>query len=281
MHLHWVTHEEVPGVAMSRIPRRIARAVVAPSALVLILGAAAYSGGGCATTGHTTPDLGESPATADAGSGGAVAPGPLNTSIISNTSLCAAGTPAVDWSPLRRISRVEYDNMVRDLLGDTTQPATTFVPESPMAPGVNFDTNTYTSVSTLILQQYQQAAETLAQAAVDDTNRLNNDILPCQTQDDACAQQFIAAFANRAFRGQLDATESAGLFQVYSSVKAQFDFATGIQAVITAVLESPRFLYVLEFGHGTPNGQRRHPVAVRGRRAVSRSASGDRCPTTR
>jgi Protein of unknown function (DUF1592)/Protein of unknown function (DUF1588)/Protein of unknown function (DUF1595)/Protein of unknown function (DUF1585)/Protein of unknown function (DUF1587) len=143
--------------------------------------------------------------------------------------------------------------MVRDLLGDTTQPATAFVPESPMVPGVNFDTNTYTSVSSLIVQQYQQAAETLAQAVVADTNRLST-ILPCQTQDAACAQQFIAAFANRAFRGQLDDTESAGLFQVYSTVQAQFDFTTGIQAVITAVLESPRFLYVLEFGQGTPVG---------------------------
>ncbi len=255
MHLHRVTHEEAPGGALPRSPRRIARAaVVMPGALVLTLGAAAYSAGGCATTGHTTPDLGESPATADAGGGVATAPGPLNTSLISDTSLCAAGTPAVDWSPLRRISRVEYDNMVRDLLGDTTQPATTFVAETPMAPGVNFDTNTYTNVSTLVVQQYQQAAETLAQAAVADTNRLNNVVLPCHTQDDACAQQFIASFANRAFRGPLDATESAGLLGVYSSVKAQFDFATGIQAVITAVLESPRFLYVLEFGQGAPAG---------------------------
>src|SRR5580692_6137787 len=167
---------------------------------------------------------------------------------------CTPGTPAVDWSPVRRISRVEYDNMVRDLIGDTTAPATAFVPESPMSDGVNFQANTYTSVSPLIVQQYTQAAEALAQSVVADTNRLNNVVLPCQTQDDACAQQFIALFASRAFRGQLDATESAGLFQVYSNVKAQFDFPTGIQAVITAVLESPRFLYVLEFGSGSPVG---------------------------
>ncbi len=226
-----------------------------PTALVLALGAAASSAGGCATTGRATPDLGEGPPEADGGPAGVAAPGPLNTGLISSASLCQQpGTPTVDWSPVRRISRVEYDNMVRDLLGDTTQPATAFVSESPMAPGVNFDTNTYTSVSALIVQQYQQSAEALAQAVVADTNRLNNDVLPCHTQDDACAQQFIATFANRAFRGQLDATESAGLFQVYSSVKAQFDFTTGIQAVITAVLESPRFLYVFEFGEGTPVG---------------------------
>src|SRR5260221_63787 len=87
-------------------------------------------------------------------------------------------------------------------------------------------------------RRHAQAAETLAQAVVSDANRLNH-LLPCQTQDEACAQQFIAKFANRAFRGQLDTAESTGLFQVYSAVKAQFDFATGIQAVITDVLQSP------------------------------------------
>lgn len=225
--------------------------------LGLLASLAALTGPACAKTGHTSPDLGEAPG-ADGADGGAshasTAPVPLNTSLISNTALCTPGAPSVDWSPLRRISRVEYNNMVRDLLGDTTAPAVAFAPESPLADGVNFQANTYTSASALIVQQYAQAAETLAQAAVGDTNRLNNVVLPCHTQDDACAQQFIGTFANRAFRGQLDATESAGLFQVYSDVKAQFDFATGIQAVITAVLESPRFLFVFEFGNGTPSG---------------------------
>ncbi len=231
------------------------RHFVAPALCVGVLAVGAPClGGGCATTGHAAPDGGEGTAEDDGGVATVFAPGPINTRLISDTSLCTPGAPQVDWSPVRRISRVEYDNMVRDLLGDTTQPATAFVAESPMASGVNFQTNTYTNVSSLIVQQYEQAAETLAQAAVTDTNRLNNTILPCHAQDDSCAQQFIASFANRAYRGQLDSTESAGLFDVYSSVKAQFDFATGIQAVITAVLESPRFLYVLEFGQGTPSG---------------------------
>lgn len=163
---------------------------------------------------------------------------------------------------MRRVSRVEYDNMVRDLLGDTTQPATSFAPESPMEFGVNFLNNTYSSVSGLIAQQYIQAAEGLAYSAIScttlpcasNTTTLNT-ILGCTTQDDACAQTFISTFANQAFRGQLDTTESMGLFSLYSTVKAQFDFPTGIQAVIEAVLESPRFLYVIELGDGMPNGK--------------------------
>ncbi len=209
---------------------------------------------GCATGGHRALDV---PADTDAGdldAGGAIAaPFPVNTRLISDTALCTPGSPTVAWSPLRRISRVEYDNMVHDLLGDTTRPAASFVPESPMANGVYFENNTYTGVSSLVVQQYQQAAETLAENAVASAAALAA-ILPCKTQDDACAQQFIASFANKAFRGQLDATESSQLLQVYSDVKAQFDFTTGIQAVITAVLESPRFLYVFEFGQGAATG---------------------------
>jgi hypothetical protein len=171
---------------------------------------------------------------------------------------CSAGQPTVDWSPVRRISRAEYNNMVRDLLADTTQPASKFVSESPLAVGVNFLANTCTGVGasdTYIPQQYLEAAEALAQTAVADTNSLTNMLAlsgvnsSCTTQGDACAQAFINAFANRAFRGQFDSVEGTNLFKnVYTPVQTQFDFATGIQAVITSVLTSPRFLYVLEFG---------------------------------
>jgi hypothetical protein len=187
--------------------------------------------------------------------GGATGPAALGVGLFSAP---CNGQPAVDWSPVRRVSRVEYNNMVRDLLGDRTQPATAFVAESPLGEGVNFQTNTYTGVGatdTIVPQQYLTAAETLAAAAVADSNSLQNVFnangvnSACSTQGDPCAQAFIGAFANSAFRGQFDTSEGTSLFQnVYAPIKAQFDFATGIQAVITAVLTSPRFLYVLEFG---------------------------------
>ncbi len=212
---------------------------------------------GCAPAGAAREQPGEtdaSQATADAGAApvAPIAPAALGVSLFSAS--CVTGQVTVDWSPLRRISRVEYDNMVRDLLGDTTRPANAFPPESPLSSGVNFQANTYEAVSALIVQDYLQAAETLALTAVSNTNTLNNTVLPCQTQDDPCAQQFISTWANTAFRGQLDSTESAALFQLYSTTKTQFDFVTGIQAVMTAVLESPRFLYVMEFGSGTTTG---------------------------
>jgi hypothetical protein len=235
--------------------------VVLPFAAALLLA-------GCATQGHHAPDIGPGDGGGAEGDAGPItAPAAIGVALFG--APCDGGAPRVDWSPARRISRVEYDNMVRDLLGDTTRPAESFVPESPMTNGVNFDTNTYTGVSALIAQQYQLAAEALAQNAVSNASTLGA-LLGCATQDDACAQQFIAAFAGRAYRGQIDDAESAALLQLYETVKAKFDFATGIQGVIAAVLESPRFLYVLEFGGGAPVGSvvALSPQEVAGRLAL-------------
>ncbi|HSY21163.1 MAG TPA: DUF1588 domain-containing protein [Polyangiaceae bacterium] len=175
---------------------------------------------------------------------------------------CTSGTPSVPYAPMRRVTRVEYDNMVRDLLGDTSHPSVTFqIPaEALPAYGVNLPlSNTYNQADTTAVTQYLFAAEAVAANAVADTNRMNNVILAgiasCSAaHDDTCASDFIQSWANRAYRGQLDATETQGLMTVYSDVKGMVDWTTGIQAVITAVLESPRFLYVFEFGAGNPTG---------------------------
>jgi hypothetical protein len=233
--------------------------------LVVSFAVTVLASAGCAAQGHRSLDGvngDDAGAGADDGGGAVTAPSAIGVSLFG--AACDGGT-AVDWSPVRRISRVEYDAMVRDLLGDTTSPATGFVAESPLGDGVNFQANTYTGVGasdTIVPEQYLQAAETLAAAAVADPNTLANVLAlsgvnsSCAAQDDACAQAFITAFATSAFRGQIDAGEGAQLFQdVYTPIRTQFDFATGVQAVITAVLTSPRFLYVLEFGQPGGSGQ--------------------------
>ena len=116
---------------------------------------------------------------------------------------CQPSPITVGGSPVRRISRVEYDNMVRDLGLDPggTQPARQFVSEQKIDTGRagNFNTNSYATISgTLINQQYLQAAEALAAAAV--TSNLGG-LVSCATRNAACAQQFITSFAGRAFRG--------------------------------------------------------------------------------
>jgi hypothetical protein len=236
------------------------------AAIPLALGAAACAGhGGASGTGGSSSGTAGGPGVGGSAQGGSAQGGsaqggtnvqpPASGLAIFDPALCPQGQTSVGASPVRRLSRVEYNNIVRDLgLGDT-HPADQFVAEQKI-PG-NFNTNAYADVSgTLITQQYLQSAETIAESAVTNANTLTS-LLPssgCGTRNAACAQAFIASFANRAFRGQLDSTESAALLQIYTDVSTQFDFATGIQAVITAVLTSPRFLYVMELGQSGAGG---------------------------
>jgi len=208
-------------------------------------GSTSGNGGDASGNGGTSGGSGGS---SSGGTGGdMVAQPPVSGLSLFAGSSCG-GPISVGSSPVRRLSRIEYDNMVRDLGLDpnNTQPATQFVTEQKIDTGKagNFNTNTYATISgTLINQQYLEAAEGLASAAV--SSSLSNLMAGCTTQNATCAGQFITNFAGKAFRGQLDSTETTNLTNLFNTVSAKFDFATGIQAVIEAVLTSPRFLFVL------------------------------------
>ncbi len=222
-------------------------------------GGAGESGGGTGGSGGGTGSGTGNGGSSSGGTGGGTGGGMVTQPPVSGLSLFGAsscgGPITVGSSPVRRLSRIEYDNMVHDLGLDpnNTQPATQFVTEQKIDNGKagNFNTNAYATISgTLMNQQYLEAAEGLATAAVANSTVLGA-LLPssaCGTKNAACASAFISTWANRAFRGQLDADETTALSTLYANVSAQFDFPTGIQAVIEAVLTSPRFLFVLEFG---------------------------------
>ena len=141
---------------------------------------------------------------------------------------------------LRRLTRVEYNNTVRDLLGDTTQPANAFSADEK-ALGVAIGGK----VTNLIGEQCQDAAEKLAKNAVAELGTL----LPCDPTslgEDQCATAFIDDFVPRAFRRPIEDSERTRLVNLYSKVKAKYGFKTGIEIVITATLQSPHFLYLVE-----------------------------------
>ncbi len=243
---------------------------VAFAALALAAGCAGRGGGSSGTGGSGSgtgnggsgnPGSGGTPGAggSNTGSGGSVVIQQATAGLGVFSATCSNGKASVGSTPVRRISRIEYNNMVRDLGLDpnNTQPANQFVSEQKIDTGKagNFNTNTYATVSgTLMNQQYLEAAEGLASAVAANNNNQLTNLLGCNTQNAACAQQFITNFAGKAFRGQLDATETTNLNNLFTNVSGKFDFATGIQAVIEAVLTSPRFLFVLEFGQPNATG---------------------------
>ncbi len=153
-------------------------------------------------------------------------------------------------SPIRRMTRFEYNNTVRDLLGDDTKPASDFVPEEE---AMGFDNQaTALGVTQILAEQYMVASEKIAARAGEHLG----DLLPCDSAaigEDECAASFVETFGHRAFRRPLEEDEIERLLKVYAFGRAQEGgFPKGIQLVIQAVLQSPHFLYRVEFGMPDP-----------------------------
>ncbi|HZO16485.1 MAG TPA: DUF1592 domain-containing protein, partial [Polyangiaceae bacterium] len=152
-------------------------------------------------------------------------------------------------SPLRRLTRLEYNHTVRDLLGDDTAPADAFVAEEQ---ALGFDNNADALNPTqLLVEQYELAAEALSTSAVSDLNGLTGCDASAEGED-VCAERFVATVGRRAYRRSLDADEEARLVGFYAAQKAQYDHATAIRLTLKAMLLSPHFLYRVELGMPTP-----------------------------
>ena len=162
-------------------------------------------------------------------------------------SLCVVDTP------IRRLTRFEYNRTVRDLLSDTSNPADVLPPEEEVA-GFNNQAAALTS-SDLLIEQYMKVAEAVGARAVLDMDALLPDCDPGLDGADACALSFIRDFGGRAFRRPLSQAEVERLKSVFDWAANDPDlgrFEDGIQVVIEAALQSPSFLYRPELGGETP-----------------------------
>src|SRR5881227_1663207 len=113
--------------------------------------------------------------------------------------LAAAVAPSTHDQRLRRLTHSQYNNTVRDLLGDYSRPADRFPPED-FVNGFKNQLSTQ-GIPPLLAEAYSAAAEKLALNAfrAGDVNHL----VPCaptSAADARCRDQFIRGFGLRAFR---------------------------------------------------------------------------------
>jgi len=163
----------------------------------------------------------------------------------------AAAAPAGSGSSpqvLRRLTHSQYNNTVRDLLGDETRPASRF-PTEDFVHGFTNQAEGQT-MSPLLSEAYNRAAEKLARNAFRGGDR--NHLIPCKpasSTDARCREQFIREFGRRAFRRPLNQDEVARYQKLFSvETKLSNDFVRGAQVVVEAMLQSPNFLFHLESG---------------------------------
>ncbi|GAC1590349.1 MAG: DUF1588 domain-containing protein [Polyangiales bacterium] len=153
------------------------------------------------------------------------------------------GATTVGVYPFRRLTALQYDNTVRDLLGDGSNLAT------QKFTGDGLGDSGFSSpglVTTLDVERFKGVAELLAQNAI--PRIAPTQLLPCDPAivgEDTCADRFITAFATRAFRRPLTADEASELKALYTSARTGLgsDFQGAIRLLIEALLQSPQFLY--------------------------------------
>jgi hypothetical protein len=151
---------------------------------------------------------------------------------------------------LRRLARFEYDNSIQDLLGQDANADEGLAADTVVN---GFDDNAQALVVTPLLgDQLYTSAERLAAQAVQDLARL----APCATANatDDCATQIITDFGRRAFRRPLTDTEAARYLGLHQIGAKDGGFSAGIQLVLTAMLQSPGFLYRTELGDLSADG---------------------------
>ena len=185
------------------------------------------------------------------GQGGA--PGgmdPVVTPPVTPGMMMACKTRDPGPAPIRRLTKWEYDNTIRDLLGDDSHPSAAF-PADERGAGFTNDAQSL-SVSPLHAQNYMDAAEKIVARAAGGLAKLT----PCDPArgDAACGMRFIETWGKRAWRRPPDAYEKGELGKVLAAGMASGGFAAGIQMVMQVMLQAPQFLYRVELAMGPMAG---------------------------
>jgi hypothetical protein len=139
---------------------------------------------------------------------------------------------------LRRLTHSQYNNTIRDLLGDQSAPANQFPPED----FVNGFKNQYQAqnLSPLLVEAFSAAAERLARNTFQGGDRRG--LIPCKPSA-ACRARFIREFGLKAFRRPMELDEQKRYEDLF---RRETDFYKGAQLVVEAMLQSPHFLFRLE-----------------------------------
>jgi hypothetical protein len=223
---------------------------------VLGLAAALFGVAACEGKIEGAPNAATNPS---ASSGGGSSLGGQTPEQVLASDACKA--PAPGRAPLRRLSNAEYRNTVSDLLGDSPATESLVATASLSFPSetesLGFRNNAdYLGVSTLVAQGYMDAAEQLLEPIA--TNKTWLSCTPVAGAEMDCAKTFIASFGKLTFRRPLTPAESTQYESIFQTSLKAYDFDSAVRATAFAFLQSPNFLYRVEFGTA-PSGTSSKP----------------------
>jgi hypothetical protein len=144
---------------------------------------------------------------------------------------------------IRRLTHIEYDSTVSDLLGVDGQPSSEFASDVALQGFTNNSAGQ--NVTPTLAEQYIEAAEDLSRAASSNLIQLLG-CEPATLGEEACVEQFITDFGKRAWRRPLSPEEQNRALELFRTVRADYEMDVAVQLVVQYFLMSPQFLYLVE-----------------------------------
>lgn len=146
----------------------------------------------------------------------------------------------------RRLSHIEYQTTIKSLLPDLE------IGEVPLTRDPShhgFENRAELLVpSPLLVEQYGAAAESVGVLVAENLDV----VLPCDPgsaeEEIACGEQFLEEFAPKVFRRPLLPDEQSDYLDFFVQERDASGFAAAVQLTVEVLLQSPQFLYRLEFG---------------------------------
>jgi hypothetical protein len=158
---------------------------------------------------------------------------------------------ALSPAPVRRLSHVEYNRTVKDLFAGVDLPTQTFAEDLRVH---GFENNAKAmNPSPVLIEQYDTSAELIAKLVAAQKDK----VLPCMPSSDsdmACGTKAIAALGARAFRRPLTDDEQGRYQAFFAKEMNEISWNAALELTISALLQSPQFLYRLEFGASNARG---------------------------
>jgi hypothetical protein len=221
-------------------------------------GSAPFGGTGANTAeGGAAAVAGTAPAPGVPSHAGAGASGALPASGGSGSGLVRPASVIPQAPHLSRLSRKQRDNSMKDLLGvDAIDDVLDRISADAV---VGFDNEVEALFMTPQLREdLEGAARALAARVVSDRSALER-LAPLDADAVVRARNFITRFGYRAYRRPLAESEIAQYQALFDQARTLYPndpaFEAGVNLVLQAMLQSPHFLYRIEFGSNATDGK--------------------------
>ena len=153
------------------------------------------------------------------------------------------GTVRPGPAPLRRLTRLEYDNTVRDLFGVTTHFGRDGLQPDETDPN-GFDTEARLQGATSgTIEAYETVAGRIAAHVMSEARTR---VVDCEPASPECVAHIIDRLGGRIFRRPLAPAERERYSEFFEATRGHHGFDTAAQLLVEAMLQAPAFLYRTE-----------------------------------